>query len=200
MLFDLHVHTTYSACSRLLLGDILAHARRKGLDGVLITDHDTTEAMRWVRPGLQPDGLMLLVGMEYATDQGDFLVLGDNLQLASDLDAPDLINQVEDNNGITIAAHPFRKNRSVELALLNKPYVAYIEGINGRNQSGENRLALGLGQAKGKIMLGGSDAHALDELGRVVTNFDYPITGMKDLIKEIKAGHCRPMWGPGHLP
>lgn len=200
MLFDLHVHTTYSPCSRLLLGDILVHARGKGLDGVLITDHDTTEAMRWIRPGFQPDGLLLLIGMEYATDQGDFLILGDNIKPGADLGALALINQVEQKGGIAIAAHPFRKSRFFERSLLNKPYVAYVEGINGRNQAEENRLALGLGQAKGKIMLGGSDAHALDELGRVVTNFDYPIKSMQELIKEIKAGHCRPMWGPGHLP
>ena len=38
---DLHVHTSYSPCSNLSLRTIETVARKRGLDGIAITDHNT---------------------------------------------------------------------------------------------------------------------------------------------------------------
>ena len=40
---DLHVHTSYSPCSTLSVRTIEAVARKRGLDGIAITDHNTLE-------------------------------------------------------------------------------------------------------------------------------------------------------------
>ena len=34
------------------------------------------ESAQYVTEGMQPDGLMVIIGMEYATPQGDFLIFG----------------------------------------------------------------------------------------------------------------------------
>jgi hypothetical protein len=45
--------------------------------------------------------------------------------------------------------------------------------------------------------IGGSDAHTLDELGRVFTRFSIPIQSRKDLLYGLNHGLCQPEW---HFP
>ena len=76
MLIDIHVHSTVSMCSSLSPADIIENGRACGLDGVCITDHDSTAVLSQIEEGFQSNGLLVLVGMEYTTPQGDFLVFG----------------------------------------------------------------------------------------------------------------------------
>ena len=67
-----------------------------------------------------------------------------------------------------------------------------IEGWNGRGKPDENEFARDLGNAFALTSTGGSDAHRLEQLGTVATRFDRRITGLEDMITEIKAGRFRP--------
>ncbi len=113
MLFDLHVHTTVSPCSKLHVGDILKHARTFGLDGVCITDHGTMEAGQHFKEGIQEDGLCVLLGMEYSTLSGDFLLFGPFEELLPGFSDTELLEIVEQAGGVAVAAHPFRTRSSV---------------------------------------------------------------------------------------
>ena len=42
-------------------------------------------------------------------------------------------------------------------------------------------------------MTGGSDAHREDQLGTAATKFQCPITGLGDLIRELKEGRFQPV-------
>ncbi len=46
MLLDLHTHTRYSPDSRISPADLVALARRIGLAGIAITDHNSVEGIR----------------------------------------------------------------------------------------------------------------------------------------------------------
>ena len=157
MLLDLHVHTTFSSCSELSLETLLRSARTKGLDGVCITDHDTMESAQYVTEGMQPDGLMVIIGMEYATPQGDFLIFGPFQRLRPGLLARELLPIVEGQGGIAIAAHPFRAWRPLDASALNWGAHA-IERYNGRNNFEENEQAESLIEEWGLTATGGSDA------------------------------------------
>jgi len=192
MLFDLHVHTALSSCSRLTIPEILDNSATRGLDGVCITDHDTMGALELVAEGPQPGGLVVLVGLEYTTPEGDFLLFGPFESLAPGLGARELLPLVRQRGGAAVAAHPCRLVRPMDPALLRQGLVTIMEAENGRNSALENSQAQRLAHDFSPARTGGSDAHRLAELGRIGTRFQAPIASRADLVRELLAGRCRP--------
>jgi predicted metal-dependent phosphoesterase TrpH len=193
MIFDLHVHTTHSPCSNLRLDEIISLARKRGLDGVAITDHNSMECRREITEGLQDNGICLLVGMEYDTPEGDFLLFGSFEDLRPGLSARDLLRIVEDRQGVAIGAHPCREGRSLKPKILSLGVCRIIEGLNGRNSDAENRKVEQLSERYPLFQCGGSDAHNLEELGRTATCFEEKITSREELIAALKKGQYRPV-------
>ena len=192
MLIDLHVHSTISPCSRLSVRDIIEMGRACGLDGVCITDHDTMDVLAQITEGFQSDGLLVLVGQEYATPQGDYLVFGDVEGLVPDMSGLELLSAVEGVGGAVIAAHPFRGWRPSDVSVLERGRPV-IEVENGRNTDAENAMAQALSRKLDLISVAGSDAHSLSELGRLPTRFTVPVRSRADLVRALKAGHCEPV-------
>lgn len=192
MLFDMHVHSDFSSCSRMAVEDIVAHAQDRGLDGVCITDHDTVAVRHVITEGVQPNGLIVIFGMEYATDQGDFLVFGPVEALAPDLPAEQLLKCVRRQDGIAVAAHPFRALRPVDETLIRRGLCGVIENLNGRNTSRENAACAQWSSRYDLIQCAGSDAHTLQELGKYATRFTAPVLSRGDLVTALKSGHCHP--------
>lgn len=192
MLIDIHVHSDNSSCSTMPIEDILNHAREFGLDGVCITDHDTTAVLSQIREGFQPDGLLVLVGMEYSTPQGDYLVFGDVESLETGMDAPMMMTRVREAGGAVVAAHPFRGWRPSDPSVITEDQCAAIEVVNGRNTDMDDYFAEGLAAKNGMARTGGSDAHTLEELGQFPTRFHVPINTRNDLVEALKHGLCEP--------
>ncbi|WP_319582153.1 PHP-associated domain-containing protein [uncultured Pseudodesulfovibrio sp.] len=192
MLIDLHVHSTCSPCSILKPSEILGSARAKGLDAVCITDHDTMSILTQCREGFQPDGLLVIVGMEYTTKQGDYLIFGDVGNLPHGLSAELLLPAVRDLGGAAISAHPCRTWRPADPVIFDQGLCTIAEAKNGRNTDAENVEAMSLIGAHGMTAVAGSDAHALEELGRCPTRFTVPVNSTRDLIAALNAGQCHP--------
>lgn len=177
-----------SPCSSLSLEEVLRHARKRGLDGVCITDHDTMEAGRFIQEGIQEDGLCVILGMEYATLSGDFLVFGPLEGLRPGLDAEELLCEVDRQGGVSIAAHPFREGRSVKPHIIEEGWCSIVEGVNGRNRAHENERAFRSYANYGVSFVGGSDAHSLSELGRVTTYIESPVRSRQDFVSSLRWG------------
>ena len=190
MLFDTHVHTRISTCSRLTVDDILANARRIGLDGVCITDHQSMEIRRYMKEGVQKDGLVVIFGMEYATSDGDFLIFGSFEDIEPGMSAKKLLSYVKNNNGAAIAAHPFRAARPVNEEIIAQGHCRIVESVNGRNRRRENRRIEKWRERYPLTECGGSDAHSLGELGRAGTVFTTPIYTRGDLVDALNNGWC----------
>ncbi len=144
------------------------------------------------REGFQPDGLLVVVGMEYTTEQGDFLLFGDIGSLPLGLPAEVLLPEVRAMGGAVISAHPCRTWRPADPVLFDRGLCAVAEVENGRNTADENRQALQLATGYGMTFVAGSDAHSLDELGRCPTRFTVPVNSTRDLIDALNLGQCRP--------
>lgn len=192
MLIDLHVHTTISSCSSLSVEEILSQARFRGLDGVCITDHDSTGVLSQISEGFQSDGLLVLVGMEYTTPQGDFLVFGNIENLPVGRDAQWLLPEVARLGGAAVAAHPFRGWRPTDTQLFEQSRCPLVEVVNGRNTQFENDKASFLAQKHDLTCVAGSDAHTLAELGTFPTRFTAPVANREDLVCALNHGQCRP--------
>lgn len=97
-----------------------------------------------------------------------------------------------------MAAHPHRAGRSTAEALVAGGCCRLVEEINGRNSALENQRSQGWLNRYSLAACGGSDAHSLAELGRVVTSFSRPIRKRLDLVGALRAGACRGDWNPRH--
>ncbi len=196
MIFDLHTHTTLSSCSVLDFQEIIDLAIIIGLDGICITDHRTMDIRYHITEGRQSNGVVVIFGMEYDTPEGDFLIFGPYEHIPQGMTASDLLNHVIDTKGVAIAAHPFRKNRSVEEKLIQKKLCTVVESINGRNTDIENlKIDRWLGSYD-LAEIGGSDAHTPYELGKIVTRFSMPVYSREDLIYVLRHGLCKPELRP----
>jgi len=188
----MHIHTKISSCSRIDVHELIETAGRIGLDGICITDHESMAISRYITEGRQPNGLTVIVGMEYETPEGDFLLFGPVEQVPSHLGGPELLNYTRNAGGVAIAAHPCRKERPVSELIFLQGLCPVIETYNGRNAIVEN-LKAGQRQTHYRLIAtAGSDAHAMDEMGTAVTRFSVPIYSRQDLVQALRQGVCQP--------
>ena len=193
MLIDLHVHTRLSSCSQLSLDQILGQARHLGLDGVGLTDHHSTQARAELARYRGELGLVVLVGQEYATSQGDFLLFGPGSDQPPGLSAGQVLGLVRQAGGAAVAAHPFRPERKADLTLVGSELCPVMEALNGRAGPGENQLALRWAREHHVPACGGSDAHQRGEIGRALTFFHRPVYNEAQLARALVSGQCRPL-------
>lgn len=192
MIFDTHIHTNLSSCSILDVHEVIRIASNVGLDGVCITDHQTMDVHHQISEGMQPDGIIVVIGMEYETPDGDFLVFGPYEDLAPGMDAQKLLTHVKKSGGAVIAAHPFRTGRHVSEHIIHDGLCRTVEAVNGRNSDIENLKVRKWQDLYQITTTGGSDAHSDLEIGKIVTRFFHPIHTRQDFIQAINAGNCQP--------
>jgi predicted metal-dependent phosphoesterase TrpH len=190
MLFDLHIHTTLSSCSQLHVEDAITRAKARGLDGICITDHNTMGVRHLLSEGLQDNGLCVIFGMEYCTAQGDFLLFGPFETLQPHLPADLLLHIVDQCGGVAVAAHPFRKGRSLDRRIIDEGRCCAIESLNGRNTPSENMAVEQWRQHFDLTECGGSDAHSIEEVATYATRFFGPVRTRFDLIHLLKNHLC----------
>lgn len=199
--FDLHVHTSrYSACSALPPEQLVAAAHARGLDGLVITEHDHRWDAEELDALLEAAGrppLLLFAACEIRVlldgqSTGDALVYGVDVPPASGQYIDDVCRQVHAQGGIVIAPHPFAEGVGIGREVYSARLDA-IEVFNDRYRSPKawSRAAEAHAQL-GITGVAGSDAHALGAVGQCCTEFAVPIATLADLIAAIRAGQCRP--------
>ena len=108
MRIDLHIHTRpRSPCSAIDPADLVEAARRAGLDGICLTEHQNRWAPEEVEELARKGGIRIFQGNEVTTNQGDILVLGYDRDIKGVVAVQDLRKDVEAVGGVMIAAHPF---------------------------------------------------------------------------------------------
>ncbi len=174
MIFDLHVHTKYSGDASNEPSELIKIAKARGLDGIAVTDHDTTKGWEHFP---KVDDFTVIQGIERTTDHGS--VIG--LFLNEGIDAHgfwEAIDQIRSQDGIVVLPHPgdtFRRDtlkiETLDKSLL-KARLDAVEVFNSRCILGRfNERAERLAEELGKHRVGGSDAHNIGEVGRARTLF-----------------------------
>jgi predicted metal-dependent phosphoesterase TrpH len=193
MVIDMHIHTRFSPCSIIRVRQLFSIVKQKGLDGICITDHDTIASLPVIKNIPETSGICIFLGIEYTTRKGDFLVFGPVEYIPQGLSAEKLLAWVKKEGGVVIPAHPFRKSRPADYDILHSFEI--IELLNGRNSPSENESCRKwfAKYGNGKMVTGGSDAHTLEEVGKMVTVFNKNIYSIEALINELKYGKYTPM-------
>lgn len=207
MILDLHLHTSWhSSDSNLSPLDLIQEARRLGLNGVVVTEHDYGWDRLRARELAEAHEFVFLRGMEVSTDLGHILVYGLEEYVSGIQRAEKLRQVVDDAGGIMIAAHPFRRAFTADfrhgkepmpqnlIAAAQRPIFDLLDGIevcNGGSADRENKLAMEVCAVRGLAATGGSDAHSELGIGCYATQFDDPIRTEADVIAALKQRRCR---------
>jgi predicted metal-dependent phosphoesterase TrpH len=176
MKLDLHTHTRYSGDSLASPESALRSALRKGLDGIAITDHNTTRGWDDAREAARRLGAKLILGEEIKAEVdgkmvGEIIGLFLKEGVEPCREPLEIIRDIHKQGGLAIIAHPFEKRRhGFRDPHLVMGSVDGIEVFNSRNlSSSSNEKALELAERHGMPKTGGSDAHSAMEVGNAYT-------------------------------
>jgi predicted metal-dependent phosphoesterase TrpH len=194
---EFHCHTIASKDSLTRPEDLVAAARRKGLDRVVITDHNS---IRGAHAAHALDPTLIIVGEEIMTTRGEILAAYVQEEIPPGLSPLETITSLRQQGAFVSVSHPFDRQREggwKENDLLEiLPLVDAIEVFNSRcMRKSYNSRALAFAQEHGLAGTVGSDAHAAFELGRSVMRLD-PFMGANELIRVIRSGHAETRWSP----
>ena len=167
---EFHCHTIYSADSLARPEAVLAACRQKGIDRVVITDHNTT-AGALAAQKIDPE--RVIVGEEILTTEGELLAAYVKEEIPAGLDPIETIDRLRQQGAFISVSHPFDIHRKGhwKAEALNEilPLVDAIEIFNARCLLSEfNRNAAALANTHGLSGTAGSDAHAPLEIGQAV--------------------------------
>jgi predicted metal-dependent phosphoesterase TrpH len=195
MKFDLHIHTRrYSPDSVIDPLALVQRARRMGLDGLVITEHDwlwTEEELNELR-AVEP-GLRIFAGVEVSAREGHFLVHGikDPFALAKGIAIRDLCREVHRQGGAVVAAHPYPWGQPFDAILREaRPELDGLEVMTSNMDRECRRLAAMVHRQQGWTGLGSSDAHEEGVLAFCYTEFPQAIRDQRDLVEALRSGQA----------
>ena len=194
---EFHCHTYASKDSLTRPADLIAMARRKGIDRVIVTDHNSIAGAREAY-GIDPE--LVIVGEEIMTTKGEILAAFVKEEIPPDLTPLETINILKEQGAFISVSHPFdelRKGGWMEHDLLEiLPLVDAIEVYNSRCMLPRfNRRAELFAQKHNIAGTVGSDAHAAFEVGRSLLLLDQ-FTGPDEMRKVIRRGIPKVKWSP----
>jgi predicted metal-dependent phosphoesterase TrpH len=164
---DMHLHTYRSHDCLLRPRGILEVARVRGLDRLVVTDHNEIRGALELR---EMDPERIIVGEEVKTREGpDIIGIFLSEVIPKRTSARETCERIRAQGGVVYLPHPFDTSRSGGLPMLEDlvDLIDIVEVHNARCWPiSLNGRALSWAREKGKLMGAGSDAHTLAELGR----------------------------------
>ena len=194
---EFHCHTIASKDSLTRPRELVDACRRKGIDRVVVTDHNTIAGARAAQ-ALDPR--LVIVGEEILTTRGEVLAAFVTEEIPAGLSPQETIRRLKDQGVFIGVSHPFDRFREGgwrEDDLLEiLPHVDAIEVYNSRCMLPLfNRQARRFAQEHNVAGTVGSDAHAAFELGRSVLLLDQ-FEGPEGMRSVIRRGIPKTRWSP----
>ena len=194
---EFHTHTLYSKDSLTTPAQLVAACSRKGLDRVIVTDHNTIAGAKACQ-ALAPD--LVIVGEEIKTTRGELLAAFVEAEIPAGLSPQETIRCLKGQGAFISVSHPFDIFRGghwdVKDLMEILPDIDAIEVFNSRCWSPEfNRQAQRFAEAHDIPGTVGSDAHAPLELGRAVLLLEQ-FQGPDELRAVIRRGIPKVRWSP----
>ncbi len=194
---EFHSHTNASKDSVTQPADLIASARRRGIDRLIITDHNTIAGASAAQT-LDPE--LIIIGEEIMTTRGEILASFVSDEIPAGLTPQETIQRLRDQGAFVSVSHPFDKLRSggwEEADLLEiLPFVDAIEVFNSRCMFPRfNREARRFAEMHNIAGTVGSDAHATFEVGRSLMRLE-SFEGPDEMRKVIRSGQPITKWSP----
>jgi predicted metal-dependent phosphoesterase TrpH len=186
---DMHVHTCYSADSVITPEELVIYAKKRGLDGVAVTDHDRLDSA--LRMAERKD-FLVVPGIEISCSEGHVVGLDVKTPVSGGLSADETTEKIHDAGGIAVACHPtglFKgslgsrvSSRFDAVEVINSSAVPFNYSVKRNEQ---------IAASLKKPRLAGSDAHYGPEIGYAHTIVDSE-PNVPEIIEAIIKGQCQP--------
>lgn len=185
---DLHSHTHYSPDGIISPRRFVEACRRKGINCVAVTDHNTIRGAQAVQ---ELADFPVIVGEEIRTSAGEVMGLFLTEAVPGGLSPEESIERVKAQGGLVGLPHPYDRLRYAlrqEEARKLVEQIDFVEVLNARIVfSGDNARARRFARAHGLAMTAGSDAHGSWELGRAYVEMRQ-FEGERDFLAALAEG------------
>lgn len=200
MLIDLHVHSYLSRDCQLDPRVVLARAESFGLDGVAFTETNTQDGCDELFDLQRTTKLRIFVGLELATDKGQYLCFFEKPERApepvqmwgSNRETPwkaeECLPRLKALGAAIVAARPYDKDYATPALDFVKTLklLSAVEVYNPKARAGANELAIEAAASLQLPGVAGSDARgSVDEVGYAATLFTRPVVTQGDLVKAL---------------
>lgn len=195
--FDLHLHTFYSSDGCASPENMVAAAKKRGLSGIAITDHNTCEAIAHLAKaglvrddGLPVDGFLVVPGVEVSTAEGHLICLGTTLPPMKGRPAREVVAAIKERGGLAVAPHPYDTFRAgIREEILDTLELSALETFNAAVSLRRfNERAACYAKLRGLAAMAGSDAHHASATGISHTAYDLPELSLQALLAAIPKG------------
>jgi len=192
---DLHIHSQYSEDAIGSPKDIIRILKKKGLQGMAITDHNTVNGgLKALK--IKPKEFVVIPGVEISTKEGHILALNVTENIQRHLCVEETVEKILDAGGIPIPPHLFRNMSGIKKEKLKKIHtkIPAIEVFNSCSLPQTNlKTAI---EAKEFSLggTGGSDAHDPKYAGYAYTTVDTTDMNVDSILSEIIKKNT---WGEG---
>ncbi len=176
---DFHVHTYHSYDSINKPVDIIKKARKRGLDAIVVVDHETIKGGQETAR-LDSGEILIIPSVEINTDIGDIVGLWVHEEIET-REYHEVIEAIHNQGGIATLPHPYHKHNLPDDIC---EYVDLVEINNARAMADRNKLAHELAERHNMPTCSGSDAHFGWEIGNAYTEFE-DTPGSRDELKKI---------------
>lgn len=184
---EFHCHTLFSKDSLTKPRNLVAAARCKEIDRLIVTDHNSIGGALEAK-GIDPE--LVIVGEEIMTTRGELLAAFVTEEIPRGLEPLEAIRRLREQGAFISVSHPFDSMRGWELAHLLEiiPFVDAIETFNARCMDAHHNLAAQeFAHQHNLAGTVGSDAHTIMELGRATLTVE-KFTDADGLRRVIRSG------------
>ncbi|MDD4307930.1 MAG: CehA/McbA family metallohydrolase [Thermoplasmata archaeon] len=190
MKLDMHIHSNFSPDGKASPRQILKQAKKAGLGGLCISDHNTLRGNTEARKIASEFSIVLVRGMEISSSEGHILGYGIAEEVPRDLSPEETLERIRAQGGTAVIPHPYRYwsglggSRTVSV----KPDA--IEALNSHSTNSDNAQARKLAESLGLPMTAGSDSHEQPTVGRAYVIIP-DVSTEEEVIESILSGKAK---------
>jgi predicted metal-dependent phosphoesterase TrpH len=192
---DLHIHSQYSEDGTGTPKEIINILRKKGLNGMAITDHNS------IKGGLNalkiaPKDFIVIPGVEISTSDGHIIALNVKNDIPRGLSVEETVDRIIDLGGTPIVPHLFRNMSGIKAENLRKIYknIHAIEVFNACSLPKTNLKTAKIAKKFNLGGIGGSDSHTPEYAGFAYTTVEKNEINLDSVLTEIEK---KKTWGEG---
>ncbi len=192
---DLHLHSEYSVDGMGSPEEIIKILKKKGLDGMAITDHNNIDgSLKAIK--IAPKDFIVIPGVEISTSNGHIIALNVRETVQRELSVEETVDKILDLGGIPIVPHLYRNMSGIDKDKLMKirSKVSAIEVFNSCSVPLTNLKIVKLAKELNLGGTGGSDSHDPKYIGWGYTTIDTTDFNVDSIISEINK---KKTWGEG---
>jgi len=192
---DLHIHSQYSEDAVGSPKDIIKSLKKKGLQGMAITDHNTLEGgLKAVK--IAPKDFIVIPGIEISTADGHMLALNIEKNIEKNLSIQETVERIHEQGGTPIVPHLLRNMSGIKKEKLNtiNQKINAIEIFNACSMPKTNLKIAKIAKEFNLGGTGGSDSHDPAYAGYAYTVVDTTDMNADTILSEINK---KKTWGEG---